>query len=115
MWHPIADSSYSGFRFFAEYSITMQRTSLYMSQGDYLPAPIKMVKRKPEDMGTTFEPLIRLDDTDSQALMDTLWSSGLRPSCRGGDSSIVEAKDANLRDLREILNRLTGDFHAGDK
>jgi hypothetical protein len=111
MWQPMADSSYSGFRFFAEYSITMQQTSLFMSQGDYLPEPLKMVVRKPEDYGTTFEPLIRLDDTESQALMDTLWASGLRPSFRGSDSSIVEAKDAHLNDLRAILNRVTGDFH----
>lgn len=110
MWQPMETSAYSGFRFFAEYSINMQRTSLFMSQGEYIPEPLKMVKRKPEDFGSTFEPLIRLNDTEAQALMDTLWVAGLRPSCRGSDSSIVEAKDANLRDLRAVLNRVTGNF-----
>jgi hypothetical protein len=52
-----------------------------------------------------------MNDTEGQALMDALWVAGLRPDCRGSDSSIVEAKDANLRDLRAILNRVTGDFH----
>jgi hypothetical protein len=42
------------------------------------------------------------------ALMDALWAAGLRPNCRGADSSIVEAKDAHLGDLRAILDRVTG-------
>jgi hypothetical protein len=88
----------------------MQRTSLFMSQGDYVPEPMKMVKR--ESPGTIPEPLMRMNDTEGQALMDALWAAGLRPNCRGRDSSIVEAKDAHIGDLRAILNRITGDLHA---
>ena len=106
MWQPTMNTPYSGFRFFAEYSAAMQRTSLFMSQGDYVPEPIKMVKR--ESPGTIMEPLTRLNDTESQALMDALWAAGLRPNCRGSDSSIVEAKDAHISDMRSILRRLTG-------
>jgi hypothetical protein len=82
-----------------------------MSQGDYIPEPIKMVKR--EDWGSPSAPLITLNDAEAQALIDALWNAGLRPSCRGSESGIVEAKDAHIGDLRSLLNRITGDLHAG--
>jgi hypothetical protein len=94
--------------------VATQRTDLFVAQGthnSHVATPVQMVKR--EDFGAPFDPMIRLDDTASQALMDALWDAGLRPSARGCESDLVEAKDAHIGDLRALLNRVTGEFHAG--
>jgi len=56
--------------------------------------------------GTRPPPLVTLEKETAQKLFNALWAAGLRPAAALQQDAVVEAKEANLVDLRRITDKL---------
>lgn len=54
------------------------------------------------DSGCYIEPVLRLDDTGAQQLMDELWRCGLRPSEGSGSAGSLAATERHLADMKSV-------------
>ena len=52
---------------------------------------------------TPVQPLLEVDPTDAQQLMDELWHCGLRPSEGTGSAGSLAATERHLNDMRKIV------------
>jgi hypothetical protein len=52
--------------------------------------------------GAIYSPTMILDETEAQALIDSLWDCGLRPTEGTGSAGALAAAQANLEDLRRV-------------
>ena len=50
-------------------------------------------------------PTMQLDMTEAQRLMDELWNCGLRPSEGTGSAGSLEATQAHLQDMRQLVHQ----------
>lgn len=63
-----------------------------------------MMEEKEE--GVWVEPTFRLEITEAQALMDSLWDCGLRPTNAKPQDGELSATRLHLQDERELAKRL---------
>jgi hypothetical protein len=62
----------------------------------------------------TFNPAsFQLDPDAAQALMDTMWQAGLRPSDGTASTGQLKATENHLHDMREINSRLMDELFKG--
>jgi hypothetical protein len=68
-----------------------------------------VLKEYPEGTdGMLLSPLITLDQTQAQRLMDELWGCGLRPSEGTGSAGAMAATEKHLEDMRTLVFRKRG-------
>ena len=67
--------------------------------GDYICTELKMEKREPH---TYYAPIMQIDMTAAQVLMDNLWDCGIRPTEGKGSAGALKATEDHLKDMREI-------------
>ena len=102
-----------GLRFHAEYSIGWQKFQIWMREciGD----TTKGVRLERFSIDTSVKdeaPTMQLNPGEVQALMDSLWSAGVRPSDLRGHKDlepvicakdeVITAKDEHIKDLRSL-------------
>lgn len=49
------------------------------------------------------QPMLRLNPTEAQALIDSLWDCGLRPSEGSGSAGALAATQRHLDDMRRLV------------
>lgn len=57
----------------------------------------------PYVMGNPYSPMLTMSDAGASALMDALWTAGIRPAETRYASDIVQAKEDHIKDLRSEL------------
>lgn len=62
--------------------------------------PVTMAEVEP---GSFVEPFLRLAPHEAQALMDSLWDCGLRPSEGSGSAGALAATQRHLEDMRRLV------------
>ena len=67
-----------------------------------LVGPLKFEYREPYVIDTA-PPPITLGTTEAQALMDSLWSVGLRPTEGSGSAGSFAAQGEHLKDLQRLV------------
>jgi hypothetical protein len=110
-WHPSNDMP--GYRFHVNYSIEHQAREIRVGYVDYqgkhsYGEPVVFTER---EFGSPFPPTLRIRDKDGdslQHLFNAMWDAGYRPRKEEiiNVDSVVAAKDENLRDLRQILEKV---------
>lgn len=92
-------------RFHCEYSLYADSFSLHIGQGNPLNAVAKPVEFEPHDPGTVRadHPALRLRHEEVQALIDTLWSAGLRPTQGKQSEGVTAAQARHLEDMRALV------------
>lgn len=60
----------------------------------------------PHPEGQIVHPFLRLAPEDGQALMDSLWDCGLRPSEGSGSAGSLAATERHLEDMRALVFKL---------
>ena len=55
-----------------------------------------------EPMGTYVDPVVSLDATAAQSLMDSLWHCGIRPTEGTGSAGSLKATQDHLKDMQKI-------------
>lgn len=68
--------------------------------------PILFRSRKPEEDGQLVAPAIQLTKDEAQALMDQLWSCGLRPTEGSGGAGSLAATERHLADMQKLTFKL---------
>lgn len=53
--------------------------------------------------GTRIQPFMRLEKTEAQGLLDSLWACGLRPSTGDGNVGALAATTRHLEDMRTLV------------
>lgn len=107
-----------GLRFHAEYNISWGEFHVWMMHavGDGNPRFIKDVTlhtaEEDHDPGQPAHPAMKMSVAEAQALMDALWTTGLRPSDHkqkpdngpvvAAKDEVIAAKDEHIGDLRRI-------------
>lgn len=87
-------------RFHAEYSLSSDAYRLLIMRGrESVAAPIEFV---PHERGTWAPEHLQLEQHEAQALIDTLWSAGLRPTQGRQSEGVTAAQDRHLQDMRAI-------------
>ena len=86
------DVSYMG-------SFALAIVAMDRGQVTHVAEPLTMVPL--ESSCTMINPTLRMTDENAQALMNTLWNYGMRPSRAGSAADLISAKDAHLVDMRE--------------
>ena len=77
-------------------------------QKEFVAMPAQWAERKPEDYNRECPPLLSLDDSDAQKLIDALWDAGLRPTQGNGSAGQLQATERHLADLQKISDKLLG-------
>lgn len=88
------------------YNALRQGVDLYFLKRDTFHDTTKIAKPAEfvdYDPGQVVEPTAFIPDGGFQKLMDALWRTGVRPTDSARLDSVVEAKDAHITDLRNIL------------
>ena len=67
--------------------------------------PIVFTNTEP---GTYTEPLMRMEPTEAQRLMDALWNAGLRPANGEGSIGQIGAMQKHMDDMRAIAAKSLG-------
>ena len=67
--------------------------------------PIVFTNTEP---GTYTEPLMRMEPSEAQRLMDALWKAGLRPANGEGSVGQIGAMQKHLDDMRAIAAKSLG-------
>lgn len=70
--------------------------------------PVTLVSQKLDECGPAPTPFMVLDREAAQALMDELWSVGLRPSEGAGSAGSLAATERHLSDMRMIVAEKLG-------
>jgi hypothetical protein len=78
------------------------RVGLVMLSEDGKAAAINVTFKSIEN-GEYVGPADYLSQNDAQALMDSLWSAGLRPSEGSGSASALAATQRHLDDMRSLV------------
>lgn len=83
--------------------------SLFLSEttGTALRVPEPLVMRD-ADPGEFAEPFVRIDRSEAQELMDSLWQCGIRPTEGTGSAGSLAATQKHLEDMRTIAFRALG-------
>jgi len=76
------------------------RTDLVIKHDGAWATNVTFEQRPHEDMAPV---AMSLSDLEAQALMDRLWSAGLRPSEGSGSAGALEATERHLADLRRLV------------
>lgn len=61
--------------------------------------PLTLVEAQ---MGAHADPVISLDVTEAQVLMDSLWYCGIRPTEGSGSAGSLKATQDHLKDMQKI-------------
>lgn len=70
---------------------------------------LKEIKR-----GQVIRPTFSMNMNDAQALMDDLWSAGIRPTEGSGSAGSLRATEKHLSDMRMIVGKKLGvEFNSG--
>ncbi len=69
----------------------------------FLAAPLVLEELKQEDCVLTPRPTFVLRPEEVQALMDSLWDCGLRPSEGSGSAGAMAATQKHLEDMRTLV------------
>jgi hypothetical protein len=69
----------------------------------YLAAPLTMNLVEGGDCFVDPEPTFNLRPEEAQALMDSLWDAGLRPSEGSGSAGAMAATQKHLEDMRTLI------------
>ena len=96
----------------------MERTEVRLRRADwYNGAEIAVVSGDSIAVDVTMEkieegmmlgPVLRIDDTAAQVLMDDLWQAGFRPTEGSGSAGSLRATERHLEDMRKIVGKKTG-------
>jgi hypothetical protein len=62
-----------------------------------------MQEQKPGEYFGPAKPLVTLDATAAQILMDNLWDCGVRPTEGAGSAGAFAAQAAHLEDMRKLV------------
>ncbi len=75
------------------------------ARGNYLAygLPVQMQMVKPDEIGTAPLATFGLEQAAAQALMDSLWQCGLRPSEGTGSAGAMAATQRHLEDMRQLV------------
>jgi hypothetical protein len=104
---------HQGLRFHAEYSVGWQKFQIWVREctGDTEKA-VRLETYPVPDACTISEPTMRMSMEEVQALMDSLWNAGVRPSDLRGHKDlepiirakdeVIAAKNGHIKDLRAI-------------
>lgn len=90
-------------KFYAQRQIIADAVDLHLLNGDYIAREITFTKR---DDGQVTPPILSLEMSEAQHLMDVLWDCGLRPSEGSGSAGSLAATEKHLADMRKLA------FHA---
>ncbi len=74
---------------------------VYEKHGDRL-SVARAVQLETVESGAFIEPTMRLNMTEAQELMDSLWHCGLRPSEGSGSAGAMAATEKHLADMQKI-------------
>ena len=58
--------------------------------------------------GNAYPPVMYIDYTVAQQLMDSLWDCGVRPTEGAGSAGAMKAVQEHLQDMRKIASKVTG-------
>jgi hypothetical protein len=86
-------------KFFAQRQVIMDAIDLHLLHGDDIATDVIFVRRNPSAIA---KPLISLDMTEAQRLMDVLWDCGLRPTEGSGSAGSLAATERHLADMRTL-------------
>ena len=75
---------------------------LMIQEGDSIATSITMETRVP---GNFYEPILRIEDTEAQVLMNDLWQAGYRPTEGTGSAGSLAATEKHLNDMRAIVSK----------
>lgn len=91
-------------RFHCEYSLYSDAFKLHIASGDPVRATAKPLEFVAHEPGTvaTVGPAIEFREGEAQALIDALWSAGLRPTQGKQSEGVTAAQDRHLQDMRAI-------------
>jgi hypothetical protein len=84
-----------------EQSFYRQGLDVYMHDETDSVATNIVMERVP--FGASMMPLLNLDKSAGQVLMDDLWKAGLRPTEGAGSAGSLAATQAHLGDMRKIV------------
>jgi len=110
-WHPQTNEP-DRLAFHLMYSIERQREELrVMTYDRFGKQYIPIVKWQEKEAGhVSFPCLLSVPDYENpvgfQNLFNALWDAGYRPPQASRQDAVVEAKNENLTDLRNIINKL---------
>lgn len=105
-----------GLRFHAEYNLSWQQFHLWLADQHH-DGPMRrctnlVMTSEEDDPGKPWEPTMKLSEAEVQALMDTLWAAGVRPSDQKHKhddgpiaaikDEVISAKDGHIEDLRRV-------------
>lgn len=104
-----------GIRFHAEYNLSWQEFHVWLAEqrdGPLRRCTNLVMTSIEDDPGKPWEPTMRLSVAEVQALMDTLWAAGVRPSDQkhkhddgptvAAKDQVIAAKDEHINDLRRV-------------
>jgi hypothetical protein len=74
-----------------------------------------MLREYPDSYQTPRVPTFRLDYAAAQALMDELWTCGLRPSEGTGSAGALAATQKHLEDMRKLVFEFMERYENGHK
>lgn len=98
-----------GLRFHCEYSAYSDAFRLHIVSMDWVDGALLRGSAKPLEFEAMRQgdhpperPAIELVGSEAQALIDTLWSVGLRPTQGKQSEGVTAAQDRHLQDMRAI-------------
>jgi len=77
-----------------------EKVKIYARQGDRFASNIEFVKCEPGDLIPPTP--LELCRDKAQALMDSLWDCGIRPTEGNGSAGAMRATEKHLEDMRKI-------------
>lgn len=86
-------------KFYAQRQIIMDAIDLHLLDGDSIATNITFERRNP---AAIVQPLLQLQMTEAQRLMDALWDCGLRPTEGSGSAGSLAATERHLADMRAL-------------
>lgn len=76
-----------------------QGIEFQVTQGDHVATLIEMQRI---EKGREYQPVLRIDKSEAQTLMDDLWIAGIRPTEGSGSAGSLRATEKHLEDMRKI-------------
>ncbi len=100
----------TGLRFHCEYSLYLDSYSLHIASLDWVAGeqtrayakPLEFEAAQAAGLVAPFQPALTFRDGEAQALIDTLWSAGLRPTQGKQSEGVTAAQDRHLQDMRAL-------------
>ena len=88
-----------------DFGVCLRNADQHNGEVTHIAEPWKM---RPYEKGALADPCITIHDDDAQALMDSLWKAGIRPSNGEGNVGQIGAMREHLEDTKESVIWLRG-------